>query len=259
MASLNDYRTVKRDNNHQDNRDSSSSTNAKFDVSSKNPIHILFPLPKNEGKPEENPFGITISLAEPIIDIAFDEVYQRSLVPKYSLIRHIRDTNLSDAIGPNVAIAQLVRGELDCIIGYAFVYALAPVARMSPYWGQGIPVITSIGLTSNLDDRKEYALLTRITSPYKVVTDAIIKVFDQMNWLKVTYLFNEQRHGSSNAGIPYGECYLLMASLQRIQYKRNKMEHNYFMFNEKKYDSKQILVHLMKASEISNALAKYLL
>ena len=38
--------------------------------------------------------------------------------------------------------------------GYAFVYALAPVARMSPYWrdndSYGIPVITSVGLTSNL-------------------------------------------------------------------------------------------------------------
>ena len=38
------------------------------------------------------------------------------------------------------------------------MYALAPVARMSPYWldedSNGIPVITSIGLTSNLDNRK---------------------------------------------------------------------------------------------------------
>ncbi|PIO74778.1 hypothetical protein TELCIR_03200 [Teladorsagia circumcincta] len=82
-----------------------------------------------------------------------------------------RDSRLSDAHGPNVAIQQLVKNRLDCIIGYAFVYALAPVARMCPYWqdddSNGIPVISPIGLTMNLDDKTEYQTLTRISGPYK--------------------------------------------------------------------------------------------
>jgi hypothetical protein len=85
---------------------------------------------------------------------AVEEVYRRSLVPPNSLDIHFEDSMLSDAHGPNVAINMLVNNQLDCIIGYAFVYALAPVARMSPYWkdkdSNGIPVITSVGLTSNL-------------------------------------------------------------------------------------------------------------
>ncbi|VDM39126.1 unnamed protein product [Toxocara canis] len=226
------------------------------DVSSANPMHILFPLPKKRGKPEENPFGITMDLAEPVVDIAIEEVYRRQIVPLGSLVTHFKDTQLSDAHGPNVAINQLVEGKLDCIIGYAFVYALAPVARMSPYWksatNNGIPVITSIGLTSNLDNRTEYQLMTRITSPYKVVTRAVTKVFDKMQWLKVAYIFNEQRHGSSNTGIPYGECYLQMASLQRLQYKKNRMDHNYFMFNELKQDRDVLRDSLKKASALSN-------
>uniref|UniRef100_A0A915B2P3 Guanylate cyclase n=1 Tax=Parascaris univalens TaxID=6257 RepID=A0A915B2P3_PARUN len=240
------------------NRQSHNRSLVEHDVSSANPMHILFPLPKKRGRPEENPFGITMDLAKPVVDIAIEEVYRRQIVPMGSLMTHFKDTQLSDAHGPNVAINQLVEGKLDCIIGYAFVYALAPVARMSPYWksatNNGIPVITSIGLTSNLDNRTEYQLMTRITSPYKVVTRAVTKVFDKMHWLKVAYIFNEQRHGSSDTGIPYGECYLQMASLQRLQYKKNKMDHNYFMFNELKRDQEVLRDSLRRASWRSNVI-----
>ncbi|KAF7638237.1 ANF_receptor domain-containing protein [Meloidogyne graminicola] len=181
---------------------------------------------------------------------AIEEVYRRQLVPKNSLQIHFEDSQLSDAHGPNVAINQLVNNKLDCIIGYAFVYALAPVARMSPYWkdkdSYGIPVITSVGLTSNLDNRREYQLMTRISSPYKVVKNAVIALFSVMNWIRSTYLFHEQRHDAANPSIPYGECYLLMASIQPHLYRINRMEHNYFMFNELNYNHQRIKENLVK-------------
>uniref|UniRef100_A0A915PKJ2 Receptor ligand binding region domain-containing protein n=1 Tax=Setaria digitata TaxID=48799 RepID=A0A915PKJ2_9BILA len=230
--------------------------NPAVQVSAQYPIHILFPVPVKRGKPTENPFGITMDLVQPVVEIALETVYREKLVLEDSLQLHFKDTHLSDAHGPNVAINQLVTSKLDCIIGYAFVYALAPVARMSPYWksatNNGIPVITTIGLTSNLDNRQEYKLLTRVTSPYKVLTKAILMIFDQMAWLKVAYVFHEQRYGSANVNIPYGECYLQMASLQVQQYKRYRMDHNYFMFNELKFDHLQMLGILMKASELGN-------
>uniref|UniRef100_A0A1I7Z9T3 ANF_receptor domain-containing protein n=1 Tax=Steinernema glaseri TaxID=37863 RepID=A0A1I7Z9T3_9BILA len=229
---------------------------AMKEVSEKHPIHILFPLPLHTGRREMNPFGITMGLAQPVVDIAVEEVYRRRIVPQNSLMVHFEDTKLSDAHGPNVAIDHLVKNKLDCIIGYAFVYALAPVARMSPFWrdgdSTGIPVITSIGLTSNLDDRKEYQLMTRISSPYKVVKNAVISLFVKMGWKKSAYIFHEQRHDSANPSIPYGECYLLMASLQPDLYRFNKMEHNYFMFNELRYHSWKMKDNLMKASMLSN-------
>ncbi|VDM96595.1 unnamed protein product [Thelazia callipaeda] len=219
-------------------------------------MHILFPVPVKLGEPTKNPFGITMDLVVPVVEIALEDVYRDKLIAEHTLVAYFKDTQLSDAHGPNVAINQLVAGKLDCIIGYAFVYALAPVARMSPYWksttNNGIPVITTIGLTSNLDNRHEYKLLTRITSPYKVLTKAILMVFDQMKWLKVAYIFHEQRHGSANVNIPYGKCYLKMASIQMQQYNRYKMDHNYFMFNELKVDRFQMQKILKKASDLCN-------
>ncbi|VDK79190.1 unnamed protein product [Onchocerca ochengi] len=225
-------------------------------VSAKHPMHILFPVPIKRGKVTKNPFGITMDLVQPVVDIALENVYRDKLVVEDSLKLHFKDTHLSDAHGPNVAINQLVASKLDCIIGYAFVYALAPVARMSPYWksgtNNGIPVITTVGLTSNLDNKQEYRLLTRITSPYKVLTKAIRMVFDRMNWHKIAYIFHEQKYGTAKVNIPYGECYLQMASLQVQQYKRYRMDHNYFMFNELKFDRMQMLKILMKASDLGN-------
>uniref|UniRef100_A0A914N9S0 Receptor ligand binding region domain-containing protein n=1 Tax=Meloidogyne incognita TaxID=6306 RepID=A0A914N9S0_MELIC len=228
----------------------------KYKINEEYPIHILFPLPTNDGRRNENPFGITILKAKPVVDEAVEEVYRRQLVPQNSLRIHFEDSKLSDAHGPNVAINQLVNNTLDCIIGYAFVYALAPVARMSPYWrdndSYGIPVITSVGLTSNLDNRREYQLMTRISSPYKVVKNAVIALFSVMNWKRSSYLFHEQRHDAANPSIPYGECYLLMASIQPHLYRINRMEHNYFMFNELNYNHQRIKENLQKASIISN-------
>ncbi|KAE9551222.1 hypothetical protein FO519_005571 [Halicephalobus sp. NKZ332] len=189
-----------------------------YEVSKRKPVYILFPLPKEAGIKEHNPFGITIDLAKPVVDEAVDEVYRRQLVPEGSLEIAFEDTKLSDAHGPNVAIHALVKNKLDCIIGYAFVYSLAPVARMSPHWqdsdSHGIPVITSIGLTANLDNRQEYQLMTRISSPYKVVKDAVIALWREFRWSRSVYIFHDRRHGMTKPDIPYGECYLMMASLE---------------------------------------------
>ena len=127
---------------------------------------------------------------------------------------------------------------------------------MSPHWedndSHGIPVITSIGLTANLDNRKEYQLMTRISSPYKVVKDAVIAVFMKFRWARTVYLFHDRRSGMTSPDIPYGECYLMMASLEPYLSRFHRMEHNYFMFNELVYDRKAMEEHLKKASMFSN-------
>uniref|UniRef100_A0AC34QVW0 Receptor ligand binding region domain-containing protein n=1 Tax=Panagrolaimus sp. JU765 TaxID=591449 RepID=A0AC34QVW0_9BILA len=159
-----------------------------YEVSKRKPIYILFPLPEQPGYKELNPFGITIGKTRPVVDEAIEEVYRRHLVPEGSLDIAFEDTKLSDAVGPNVAIHALVKNKLDCIIGYAFVYSLAPVARMSPHWqdsdSHGIPIITSVGLTANLDNRREYQLMTRISSPYKIVKDAVVSLWKFFNWTR---------------------------------------------------------------------------
>lgn len=75
---------------------------------------------------------------------------------------------------------------------------------MSPHWeddnSHGIPIITSIGLTANLDNRKEYQLMTRISSPYKVIKDAVLALFEKVQWRRTVYLFHDRRHGMTSPG-----------------------------------------------------------
>lgn len=91
--------------------------NPKYEVSPEKPIHILFPLPAEKGRVEVNPFGITIDLARPVVDEALEEVWRRQYIQKGSFRIYFEDSKLSDAHGPNVAIIQLVKNKLDCIIG----------------------------------------------------------------------------------------------------------------------------------------------
>ncbi|EPB73993.1 hypothetical protein ANCCEY_06922 [Ancylostoma ceylanicum] len=170
-------------------------------------------------------------------------------VPPDSMAVTYRDSRLSDAHGPNVAIQQLVKNRLDCIIGYAFVYALAPVARMCPYWqdddSNGIPVITPIGLTMNLDNKMEYQTLTRISGPYKVVAQSVVALFKYHNWTRHVFLFNHVK----DAAMGVGECYLLMASIQMKIKQIIKMEHNFFTFNQnEKINRSQMKNYLMQSS-----------
>uniref|UniRef100_A0A8R1E3U3 ANF_receptor domain-containing protein n=1 Tax=Caenorhabditis japonica TaxID=281687 RepID=A0A8R1E3U3_CAEJA len=189
-----------------------TSVNSKFEeISVEHPIHLVIPLPESDdfmnGK---NPFLFSSHKVKPLADLALERVYQERILPNGSVNLIYRDSKLSDAIGPNVAVEQLLKKKLDCIIGYAYGYALAPVARMSPFWGNGIPIITPIGLTMSLDDKKEYQLMTRINSPYKVVSNAVSALFKSYDWKRHIFMF----HHAKSPTIAVGECFLLMASLQ---------------------------------------------
>ncbi|KAF1769458.1 hypothetical protein GCK72_001275 [Caenorhabditis remanei] len=229
----------------------------KFEeISAKHPIHLVIPLPDNDdfchGK---NPFLLSSPKVQPLADLALERVYKEGILPNNSVNLIYRDTKLSDAIGPNVVVEQLLRKEIDCIIGYAYGYALAPVARMSPYWKNGIPVITPIGLTMSLDDKKEYQLMTRINSPYKVVSSAVGALFKTYNWKRHIFMF----HHAKSPTYAVGECFLLMASLQHPLRQIIEMQHNFFTFNEdisanltRKERDEQFRDYLKASSGIAN-------
>ena len=106
---------------------------AKFDISRRHPIHILFPLPLENGHLAYNPFGLTIDLARPVVDEALEDVYRRQLVPPDSFAIEFADTKLSDAHGPNVAVNALVNNKLDCIIGKQLYFCERP--KSMPFAG----------------------------------------------------------------------------------------------------------------------------
>ncbi|KAI6203554.1 Guanylate cyclase [Aphelenchoides besseyi] len=191
-----------------------------YEVSPDRPIYVLFPLPTTWND-VWNPFSITLQQAQPVVDEALEEVYfKRQLLKNGSLVVSFEDTHLSDAHGPNVAIKHLVQNTLDCIIGYGFVYSLAAVARMSPYWqdadSDGIPVITSIGLASNLDNRREYQLMTRISPPYKMVQNAAHWYFERMKWRRSFFIIQQYARGArEDASSPFSEWHFLAIALNQ--------------------------------------------
>ncbi|CCD73356.1 Receptor-type guanylate cyclase gcy-28 [Caenorhabditis elegans] len=205
-------------------------SNRKFEeISVKHPIHLVIPLPDDDDFSDgKNPFLFSSHKVKPLADLALERVYREGILPNNSVNLIYRDSKLSDAIGPNVAVEQLLRKQIDCIIGYAYGYALAPVARMSPYWKNGIPIITPIGLTMSLDDKREYQLMTRINSPYKVVSSAVSTLFNTYKWKRHIFMF----HHAKAPSVAVGECFLLMASLQHPLRKVMEMQHNFFTFNE---------------------------
>lgn len=202
----------------------------KFEeISVKHPIHLVIPLPTTDDFSNgKNPFLFSSHKVKPLADLALERVYREGILPKDSVNLIYRDSKLSDAIGPNVAVEQLLKKQIDCIIGYAYGYALAPVARMSPYWKNGIPIITPIGLTMSLDDKKEYQLMTRINSPYKVVSSAVSTLFKTYEWKRHIFMF----HHAKSPTVAVGECFLLMASLQHPLRQIQEMQHNFYTFNE---------------------------
>ncbi|GMR50984.1 hypothetical protein PMAYCL1PPCAC_21179 [Pristionchus mayeri] len=234
-------------------------------------IHILVPLPTTDDSAVgryhgRNPFEISKTKVRPVIDFALDYIYDTGILPRNSLEVTYADSALSDAKGPNVAIEALKMKKLHCVIGYAFVYALAPVARMAPYWTThtgscGVPVITTIGNTGNLDDKSEYRLMTRIASPYKVLRLAVAEFIKKMNWTKVTYLFHDYRSSGTDkdVSVPVSECFLLMASIRPylttyFTSLNVTQDFNYFMFNQDKWTRLNYMVLLKKMSEISNVI-----
>ncbi|PAV89274.1 hypothetical protein WR25_23796 [Diploscapter pachys] len=215
------------------------------------PVFILIPLPQDDhDRGGKNPFRLSIPKIRPVVDLAIEQVYRLDLVPANSLYVIYRDTKLSDAVGPNVAIEQYKKNQLDCIIGYAFVYALAPIARITRLWGNGVPIITPVGMTNNLDDKGEYRLMTRINTPYKLMCQAVLKVFDHFEWKKHTFVF----HTIKDPGVPVSECFLLLSSVKQILKDLFPALHNFFPFDEHKLDREEFIEILKQSSFISNAL-----
>lgn len=71
----------------------------QFEVSSRRPVYILFPLPTGYDK-VRNPFEIILNKVEPLVDIALDDVYERGLLENGSIKTIFGDSQMSDAHGP---------------------------------------------------------------------------------------------------------------------------------------------------------------
>lgn len=185
------------------------------------PLHILVELPDSADEnntmfKNRNPFELTLNKSRPAIEIAVDDVTRvRKLLPIGSLQVTFKDSNMSDALGPHHAVEAYCAKKLDAVIGFAYVFALAPVARMSARWGQGVPVFTSTAQVDALDNREEFPLLTRMMGSYRLLAFAVLHWMRRMEYKHVAFVCHDHAYNQKQI-VGRSECYFQLVAVKNI-------------------------------------------
>ncbi|CAI5438927.1 unnamed protein product [Caenorhabditis angaria] len=179
------------------------------------PFKIVVALPKNAGNRAKNHFQLSMPAAIPVIDLAIKEVYKRRILPYGSLNISYIDTNLSDVLGPVRVIDKYAKDEVDAIFGFAYAYSLAPIARYSAHWGNGKPVITTIGLAEDFGDRAEFQFLTRMMGSYSPIGDIGKAFFLRNNYTSCYFFIDDKVQIDDSKNNPKSE-YLFGSSVLKV-------------------------------------------
>jgi hypothetical protein len=215
------------------------------------PINIVVGLPAQEGNILRNPFRLTIYKAMPVFDIATGDVYNKQLLPPDSLRITYEDTELSDAIGPQRFVDRYCSKTVDCVMGLAYVFALAPIARMSQYWENGVPVFTTSAMVDELGDKTSFPLLTRLMGTYRTLALMVFRVVEEFKWRRFHFFFNDQAvHGSSQGR---SECFFSLNAIKNVFNRETNIEWTVKMFGEKSTSRAEFTVLLKEASMLTNS------
>jgi hypothetical protein len=219
--------------------------------SPKFPINIVVGLPTTEGSPLRNPFRLTITKSQPVFDVAIDDIYYRKLLPYGALEISYEDTQLSDAIGPQKIVDKYCNHSVDAVMGMAYVFALAPVARMSQFWGNGVPVFTTSAMVDELGDKTNFPLLTRLMGTYRTLAKMVLKIVQQLEWQRFHFFFNDQAvHGNSQGR---SECYFSLNAIKNVFNHEKNIVWTVEMFSEQTATRDKFTVLLKKASLLTNS------
>lgn len=216
------------------------------------PLDIVVGLPEQEGNLLRNPFRLTIAKSMPVFDVAVEDIYHKQqLLPTDSLRITYEDTKLSDAIGPQKLVDRYCSRTVDAVMGLAYVFSLAPVARMSQYWEQGVPVFTTSAMVDELGDRQAFPLLTRLMGTYRTLAMMVLRLVEEFHWRQFHFFFNDQAvHGSSQGR---SECFFSLNAIKNVFNKKPHIEWTVEMFSEQTTDRAHFRTLLQKASMLTNS------
>lgn len=214
------------------------------------PIDIVVGLPIEEGDRGKNPFSLTLAKSKPVFDVALEDVYSYSILPRGAIEVTFENSGLSDAIGPQKMIEHYCNRTVDAIMGLPYVYALAPVARISRFWGQGVPVFTTTALVDELGDRNEFPLLTRMMGSYKSLGKLVTRIAERFQWRHYFFMFNDEVSRGSNKG--RSECYFSLSAIKNLIMNNKISTWNVKMFSEFEAGRQQYRILLSEASVMSN-------
>ncbi|XP_003372818.1 conserved hypothetical protein [Trichinella spiralis] len=190
-------------------------------------IQMMVAMPYELGPPWQNPFLLTRSVAEPVIQLAIDDVSRKGFLNNIAIDLHFRNTNCSDTLGPYYAVEAYCAKQLDVVLGFASAYALAPVARLSGFWSQGVPVITTIAQVDSLDDRSVYKLLTRMNGSYRELGSTIIHLLQLLNYETVAFLFHSNLR---RPAFGKSECFFQMVAINNQLLKASGWQNCSFVY-----------------------------
>lgn len=216
------------------------------------PIDIVVGLPLNEGSVLRNPFRLTIAKSQPVFDVAVEDIYSAyRLLPSGSLRITYVDTNLSDAIGPQRIIERYCARSMDAVMGMSYVYALAPVARMSQFWEKGVPVFTTSAMVDELGDKEQFPLLTRLMGTYKTVAQLMLRLVSKLRWRTFHFFFHDEAARRNVLG--RSECFFSLNAIKNVFNHERNIVWTVEMFSETVTTLEKYREMLKKASMQTNS------
>lgn len=143
------------------------------------PYNVILILPSRES--DNDKFGLTSEKARPVIDISIEDIILTGQMPNgwinitYHDSRYWEDTLLAERHSTFGVVQAYCENRLDTILGFADAYSLATVSKISAGFGDGVPVITTTGLNSQIGSKKSYPYVTRMTGSYIQMAESLYR------------------------------------------------------------------------------------
>jgi hypothetical protein len=136
-------------------------------------------------------------------------------------------------------------------MGLSYVFALAPVARMSQFWGHGVPVFTTTAMVDELGDKEAFPLLTRLMGSYRTLAHMALQVIERFQWKKFHFFFNDQAVYGNSQG--RSECFFSLNAIKNVFNKEESIVWTVKMFGEQSTTRSDFIEMLKEASFLTNS------
>uniref|UniRef100_A0A8R1IAG7 guanylate cyclase n=1 Tax=Caenorhabditis japonica TaxID=281687 RepID=A0A8R1IAG7_CAEJA len=220
------------------------------------PFNVIVILPERESIYDN--FGMTLKKAMPVIDIAVQEVEKLQKLPPgwinltYWDSRLYEDILLAERHATVGVIQAYCEHRLDAILGFADNYGLATVTKVTAGLNGGIPILTTSGMPSLLNSKKEYPFLTRMQGSYRLLADSIYQIIafhdedspsssnSSLNYLNLLFFYHDKRRAvnrqvnqdeSQETGATSSHCYFSLYAIKRYFTEKSKTFKNEWALN----------------------------
>ncbi|EFO84866.1 hypothetical protein CRE_03848 [Caenorhabditis remanei] len=211
------------------------------------PFNVIVILPKKESIYDN--FGMTLQKAMPVIDIAVKDIVKAEKLPPgwinltYWDSKLYEDILLAERHATVGVIQAYCEHRLDAILGFADNYGLATVTKVTAGLNGGIPILTTSGMPSLLNSKKEYPFLTRMQGSYRLLADSMYQLIayhdedsvsqsnSSLNYLNLIFFYHDKRRAvnrviaqdeSQETGATSSHCYFSLYAIKRYFTEKSK-------------------------------------